>query len=156
MKMWKLLSSIFLTDLILGNVINSKENKDRKNLIQIQTQVHKVQRHHHINSYRSRISQLENNNIITYDLDALMEIKHVTNRDKRYKQLPFGTVRTVRELKLNRRKRGSRGGINKPIVLEKPTGVVKKNLRTSPSVSNKASRHNGKLILFGLYPTTDQ
>ena len=46
-----------------------------------------------------------------------MEIKHVTNWGKRYKQLPFGTVRTVRELKLNRRKKGSRGGINKPIVL---------------------------------------
>ena len=74
-----------------------------------------------------------------------MEIKHVTNRDKRYKQLSFGTVRIVRELKLNRRKRHSRGGINKPIVLEKPTGVVKKNLRTLLYVSNKASRHNGKL-----------
>ena len=76
-----------------------------------------------------------------------MEIKHVTNRDKRYKQLSFGTVRPVRELKLNRRKRGLRGGINKPIVLKKPTGVIKKNLRTLPSVSNKASRHNGKLRL---------
>ena len=71
-----------------------------------------------------------------------MEIKHVTDRDKGYKQLPYGTVRTVRELKLDRGKRGSRGGINKPIVLEKPPGVVKKNLRTLPSVSNKASRHN--------------
>ena len=145
MNMWKLLSNIFLTDLILGNVINSKENKDRKNLIQIQTKVHKVQRNNYINSYRGRIRQLENNNIITYDLDVLMEIKHVTNKDKRYKQLPFGTIRSVRELKLNRRKRCSRGRINKPIVLEKPTGVVKKNLRTLPFVSNKASKHNSKL-----------
>ena len=56
----------------------------------------------------------------------------------------FGIVRTVRELKLNRKK-GLRGRINKPIVLEKPTGVVKKNLRTLPSVSSKASRCNGKL-----------
>ena len=80
-------------------VVNKfKENKDRKNLIQIQTQVHKVQRHHHINSYRGRISQLENNNIITYNLDALMEIKHITNRDKRYKQLPFGTVKLSENL----------------------------------------------------------
>ena len=134
-----------LTDLILGNIINSKENKDRKNLIQIQTKVHKVQRHIHINSYRGRISQLENNNIITYGLDILMEIKHVTDKDKRYKQLPFQTVRSVREHKLNRRKRGSRCGINKPIVLKKPTGAVKKNLKTLPFVSNKASRHNGKL-----------
>ena len=52
MSMWRLPSSIFLTDLILGNVINSKENKDSNNLIQIQTQVHKVQRHHHINSLK--------------------------------------------------------------------------------------------------------
>ena len=74
-----------------------------------------------------------------------MEIKHVTNKNKRYMPLPFGTVRSVRELKLNRRKRGSRGGIHKPIVLKKHTGVVKKNLRTLPFVSNKASRHNGKL-----------
>ena len=105
MNMWRLLSSIFLTDLILGNAINSKENKDRKNPIQIQTQVHKVQRHHHTNSYRGRISQLENNNIITYNLDALMEIKHVTDGDKRYKQLPFGTVRTVRELKTKQKEK---------------------------------------------------
>ena len=148
MNMWRLLSSIFLTDLILGNVINSKENKDRKNLIQIQTKVHKVQRQNHINSYRGRISQQENNNIITYDLDVLTEVKHVTDKDKRYKQLPLGTVGSVRELKLKRRKRGSRGGINKPVVLKKPTGVVKKNLRTLPFVSNKASRHNSKLTFL--------
>ena len=52
------------------------------------------------------------------------------------------------ELKLNRRKRGSRGGINNATVLEKPTGMVKKNLRTVPYASNKATRHNGKLRLL--------
>ena len=65
----------------MGNGINSKEKKVRKNLIQIQIQVHKVQGHyqyHHIDRYRDRLSQPENNNIITYDLDALKEIKHVT------------------------------------------------------------------------------
>ena len=108
MNVWRLLSSIFLMDLILGNGINSKEKKVRKNLIQIQIQAHKVHGHyqyHHIDRYRDRLSQPENNNIITYDLDSLKEIKHVTKRDNRYKQLSFGTVGAVRELKLNRRKR---------------------------------------------------
>ena len=126
-------------DLIIGNGRNLKEKKVRKNLIHIQTQIQIVQGHyqyHHRDRYRDRISQPESNNIITYDLDALKEIKHVTKKDNRYKQLPFGTVTAVRELKLNRRKRGSRGGQNgiHPLTLEKPTGVVKKNLRTLPYV----------------------
>ena len=54
----------------------------------------------------------------------------------------------MRELKLNRRKRGSRAGINIPIALEKPNGVVKKNLRTVPYASNKTTKHNGKLRLL--------
>ena len=54
----------------------------------------------------------------------------------------------MKELKLNRRKTGLRGGINNPIVLEKPNGVVKKNLRTVPYASNKTTRHNCKLTLL--------
>ena len=81
----------------------------RKYLIQIQTQVQIFQGHyqrHHRDRNRDRISQPKSNNIITYDLDALKEIKHVTKKDNRYEQLPFGTGRAVRELKLNRRERG--------------------------------------------------
>ena len=140
MNMWRLLSSILLMDLILGNGLNSKEKKVRKNLIQIQIQVHKVQgqyQYHHIDRIRNRLSQPEEDNIITYDLDVLKEIKHVIKRDNRYKELPFRTVRAVRELILNRRKRGSRGGINNPIAPEKPNGLVKKSLRTVPYASNK-------------------
>ena len=53
-------------------------------------------------------------------------MKHVTKRDNRYKLSPFGAVR---ELKLNKRKRGLRGGhngINNPLMLEKPTGWYRK------------------------------
>ena len=66
----------------------------RKNSIQIQIQKVQAQYQEHYRD-KDRISQPESNNIITYDLDALGEIKHVTKRDNRYKQLPFGTVRTV-------------------------------------------------------------
>ena len=74
MNMWRLLSSIFHMDLIRGNGLNSKEKKARKNLIQIQIQKHQVQGHyqyHHIGRNRDRLSQLEKDNIITYDLVAL-------------------------------------------------------------------------------------
>ena len=42
-----------------------------------------------------------------------MKIKHVTDSDIRYKQLSSRTVRLMHEFKLNRRKRGSRGGQGK-------------------------------------------
>ena len=64
-----------------------------------------------------------------------MKIKHVTNTDNRYKQFLFGTIRTVHELRLNRRKRGSKGGqikSNVMITLDKPTRGVLKNLRPLP------------------------
>ena len=80
-----------------------------------------------------------------------MEIKHVTERDNRYKQLPFGTVKTVCELKLNRRKRGSRGGQSRnvdPVMFKKPMGVVRKNHRPLPYTSYKVSKHTGKLWLL--------
>ena len=77
----------------MGNGRNLKEKKVRKNLIQIQIQVQKVHGQYQ-EDYRDRISQPESNNIITYDLGALKEIKHVTKRDNRYKELLFGTVRT--------------------------------------------------------------
>ena len=38
------------------------------------------------------------------------KIRHATDIDVRYKQLLFGTVKQIRELKLNRRKKGFRGG----------------------------------------------
>ena len=80
-----------------------KRKKVRKDLIQNQTEVQIVQGHyqyHHRDRYRDKISQLESNNIITTGLDALKEIKHITEKDNRYKLLPFGTVRAIRELKL--------------------------------------------------------
>ena len=92
----------------MGNGRNLKEKKVIKYLIRIQVQKGQGQYQEH---QQDRISQPECKNIITYDLDALREIKHVTKRDNRYNKLPFGTVRTVCELKLNRRKRGSRGVI---------------------------------------------
>ena len=77
-----------------------------------------------------------------------MKIKHVTNTDNRYKQLPFWTIRTIHELILNRRKRGSREGQRKSdvmITLDKPTRVVLKNLRPLPYSSHKVTKHTGKL-----------
>ena len=76
-----------------------------------------------------------------------MKIKHVTNTDNRYKQLPFGTLRTIHELRLNRRKRGSRGGqrkIDVMITLDKPTWAELKNLRPLPYSSYKVTKHIGK------------
>ena len=137
----------------MGNGRNLKEKKVRKNLIQIQTQVQIVQGHyqyHHRDRYRDRISQLESTNIITYDLDALKEIKHATKKDNRYKQLPFGTVKAVRELKLNRTKRGSRDGQNgiDPLMFVKPPGVVKKILEHYHMLH---TRQPGTLVRFDLY-----
>ena len=77
-----------------------------------------------------------------------MKIKHVTNTDNRYKQLPFGTKRTIHELRLNRRNRGSRGGQRKSnvmITLDKPTRAVLKNLRPLPYSSHTVTKHIGKL-----------
>ena len=53
--------------------------------------------------------ECKHRHITTYDLTELKRIKCVINHDTRYKQLPFGAVRLICELKLNRRKRGSRG-----------------------------------------------
>ena len=140
----------FLTDLLMGNGRNLRVKKVRKILIQIQIKVQKIQGQYQEHHW-DRISQPECKNIITYDLDALMEIKHVTERDNIYKQLPFGTVRTVCELKLNRRKRGSRGGQGRnvvPMTFKKPTGVVRKNLRPLQYASYKVTKHTGKLQLL--------
>ena len=78
----------------MGNGRNLKEKKVRKNLLQIQVQKVQGQHQEHFRD-RDRISQPESNNIITCDLDALKETKHVAERDNRYKQLLFGVVRTV-------------------------------------------------------------
>ena len=70
--------------LLMGNGRNLKEKKVRKNLIQIQIQVQKVngQCQEHL---QVGINQLECRNITSYDPVALMKIKHVTNTDNRYK-----------------------------------------------------------------------
>ena len=131
----------------MGNGRNLKKRKVRKNLIQIQIQVQRVhgQYQEHL---KVGISQMECRNITTYDPVALMKIKHVTNTDNRYKQLPFGTIRTIHELRLNKRKRVSRGGQRKSnvmITLYKPTRAVLKNLRQLPYSSHKVTKHTGKL-----------
>ena len=134
----------------MGNGRNLKEKKVRKNLIKIEIQIQKVhgecQEHLQVG-----ISQPEHRNITTYDPVALMKIKHVTNTDNRYKQLSFGTIRTIHELRLNRRKRGSRGGQRKSnvmITLDKTTRAVLKNLRPLPYSSHKVTKHTGKLWFF--------
>ena len=113
----------------MGNGRNLKEKNVRKNLIQIQVQKVHGQYQEHL---QVGISQPECRNITTYDPVALMKIKHVTNTDNRYKQLPFGTIRTICERSFNTRKRGSRGGqrkYNVMIALDKPTRVALKNLQ---------------------------
>ena len=82
-----------------------------------------------------------------YDPTELIRIKHVTNHDIRYKQLPFGTVRSICKLKLNRRKRDWRGGQTKKAYqkITKPTGVTWENLRILPCIPNKGIKHKGKL-----------
>ena len=82
--MWWSLLAIYLTDILLGKGKNLTQT--RSNLIQVQVQE---------DYYQYGISQLESNHIITYDPTELVRIKHVTNHDIRYKQLPFGTVRST-------------------------------------------------------------
>lgn len=54
--------------------------------------------------------------IYTYDSDALKTIRDQSSANQLGKRLTFNTIRTVRELNLNKRKRGKRGGI-KPLTL---------------------------------------
>ena len=84
--------------------------------------------HYH---YQDRISRPECRHITTWDLNELRKIKHVTDSNIRYKQLSFGTARFICVFKLNRRKRGSMGGQGKKTYqnIEKPTGMIWKNLR---------------------------
>ena len=100
--MWWSLLAIYLTDVLLGK---------GKHLTQTRTNLIKVQVQEDHNQYE--ISQLESRHIITYDPTELMRIKQVTNHDIGYKQLPFGIVRSIHKLNLNRRKRALRGGQNK-------------------------------------------
>ena len=73
-------------------------NRNWGYLVQIQTQVQKDQ-----GQDRRHLTESKH---ITYDPYELKKIKCDTNKDVRYKQLPFGTVKSIRDLKLNRRKRG--------------------------------------------------
>ena len=79
-----------------------------------------------------------------------MKIKYDTDKDVRYKQLPFGTVKSIRDLKLNRRKRGCRGGQDNKAYhhIEKPKGIAWQNLMKIPCTVNRRVRHNGKLCLM--------
>ena len=78
---------------------------------------------------------------ITYDPYKLQKIRHDTDKDIRYKQLPSGTVKTIRELKLNRRKRGSRDDRSKKDdhYIEKPKGITWHNLMKITCIINKRS-----------------
>ena len=84
---------------------------------------------------------------ITYDSYKLKKIRHDSVKDIRYKQLPFGTVKLIRELILYRRKRGSRGGISNKDddYLEKSKGINWYNLMRITYTINNRVRHNGKL-----------
>ena len=99
--LWSLVA-IYLTYILLGKGENF--TLTRTNIIQVQ-----VQEDH----YQYGVNQMECEHITTYDPIELIRIKHVTNHDIRYKQLPIGTVRSICKLKLNRRDRGSRGGQSK-------------------------------------------
>ena len=79
--------AIYLTDILLGK--REYVTQTRTNLIQVQ-----VQEDH----YQYGISQLECRHSTTYDPTEFIRIKHVTNNDIRYKQLPFGTVRSIHKL----------------------------------------------------------
>ena len=134
--------------LLMGSGRNLKEKKARKNLIHVQVQKVHGQYQDHL---QVGISQPEYRNITTYDPVALRKIKHVTKTDNKYKQLPFGTIRNIHELRLNRRKRGSRGGQRKSnvmITLDKSIRVVLKNLQPLPYSSHKVTKHTGKLWLL--------
>ena len=111
MNTWWSLLAIYSTDILLGKGENLTQI--RENLIKVQ-----VLGGH----YQCRIRQQEckHRHITTYDPTELKRIKHVTNHDIRYKQLPFGTVRSICKLKLNRRKRESRGGQSKKAYQKSP------------------------------------
>ena len=84
--------TIYLTDILLGK--GKKITQTRTNLIQVQE-----------DHYQYGISQPESRHITTYDPTEL----NVINHDIRYKQLPFGRVRSICKLKSNKKKRGLRG-----------------------------------------------
>ena len=136
--MWSLLA-IYLTDVLLGK--GKKLTQTRTNLIQVQVQD---------DYYKCGISQLKCKHITIYDPTELIRIKHVTNHDIRYKQLPFGRVRSKCKLKLNRRKRGLRGGQSKKAYqkITKPRGVALKNLSILPCIPKKGIKHKVKLWLI--------
>ena len=101
-----------------------KRDEDRignwRNWIKIQTQTQLCRDH-----YQDRRHLLECKHI-TCDPYELKHIRHVTNKDVRYKQLPFGTVKSVCKLKLNRRIRGCRGdrGNKDNNYIKKPKGTA--------------------------------
>ena len=76
---------------------------------------------------------------ITYDPYELKKFKHDMDKDKRFKQLTFGTVSSVWELKLNRRKRGTRGGQHNKVYqyIKKPKGITWQNLREVPCTASR-------------------
>ena len=104
----------------------------RENLIHIQ-----VQEGH----YQCRIRQQDckHRHITTYDLTELIRIKHVTNHDIRYKQLPFETVRSIHKLKLTRRNRGQGEDKSKKAYqkITQPMGDILENLRILPCIPKK-------------------
>ena len=79
---------------------------------------------------------------ITYDPYELMKIKHDMDKDIRFKQLPFGTVRSGWELNLNSRKRGTKGcQDNKAYQYIKKT---KRHNMAKPKGSTMYSKQRGK------------
>ena len=98
-------------------------NRNWKNLIQIQ--VHKDQ-----GQDRQHLVECK---YITYEPYELKKIKHDMDKDIRFKQLPVGTVRSVWELKLNRRKRGTRDGQDNKAypIYQKTKGITWQNQRES-------------------------
>ena len=82
-----------------------------------------------------------------YEPYELKKIKHDMDKDIRFKQLPFGTVRSVWELKLNRSKRRTRGGQDNKAYqyIKKPKDITWQNLGEVPCMASREVRHTGKL-----------
>lgn len=78
----------------------------------------------------------------TYDSVALRQIFEHVDKNKLGKILPFETILNVRKLKLNKRKRGSRGGMKKS---EFPQGVNKNNL-TEIKMGSQRIHDNSKQV----------
>lgn len=86
------------------------------------------------NTISSTMTTQPERNAFVYDSVAQRRIFQHADRNKLGKRLQFETIRTVRELKLNRRKRGKRGGLSKelPAVKSRPANLIQIRMGSTP------------------------